>query len=541
MFSENDFFQDCFNGNLDNVEFKLDVIDPNTRDFDGATGLHWAASASRSTIVRVLLERGADCNITNKEGTTPLHEAAGIGSLECVELLLNAGAKPNIKNSSGYTPLTRAAFYGHPEIVVLLLDHGADHSILNQIGISILAAAVMNVPTTNFQKNVELQSRGVNQWGCYDVIPKLLEAGADPNLKKQRAPSAIEVAEAFKIHSLIAALRGNLSKFDEYKNLKNQLIKFGVTDGISLHSGLERNKVSQFISNQLTEFLPATAKLVGLSTTELSSRLNIKSGLMEETINACAEPLDGGHTFSVQINLGMMQYLHHMSKLFVSRVAFETKDGRQNPQYPFEQTMQGFREIATAYYNGNIIQNRGISLRELNKYQMELYADMLHYMEGFVIAHELGHVVQWISQQPLQISRLIETFVYSLICKKQIPFPPELSSIQQEKKLVTNWKNELLADNIGMNIICQTAGERHEDGLAFTACEFFLILLRMLEEFNQHTHCQQISYFTHPPASVRLEVLRSLVNSSKVLPKKPGILPLGELFSEMADWIIAEL
>ena len=54
----NNFFQDCFNGNFDNVEFILECHDPNMCDSDGATGLHWAARASRSTIVRVLLERG---------------------------------------------------------------------------------------------------------------------------------------------------------------------------------------------------------------------------------------------------------------------------------------------------------------------------------------------------------------------------------------------------------------------------------------------------------------------------------------------------
>jgi ankyrin repeat protein len=56
--------------------------------------------------VKLLLEHGADPNIKNKDGITPLHWAvfkSGV-HVEVVKLLLEHGADPNIQNKKGRTP-----------------------------------------------------------------------------------------------------------------------------------------------------------------------------------------------------------------------------------------------------------------------------------------------------------------------------------------------------------------------------------------------------------------------------------------------------
>ena len=52
--------------------------------------------------------------------------AAAAGHTEIVELLIQAGANVNLSNRAGFTPIASAAYAGHGEIVRLLIDAGAD-------------------------------------------------------------------------------------------------------------------------------------------------------------------------------------------------------------------------------------------------------------------------------------------------------------------------------------------------------------------------------------------------------------------------------
>jgi hypothetical protein len=103
--------------------------DPNIRDGDGNTPLHFAASRGCAEVARLLLKHGADPNAQDKSGETPLHVAAYEGCVDVVRLLLEHGADPNIQNENGWTPLHWAASEGCVDVVRHLLEHGADPSI----------------------------------------------------------------------------------------------------------------------------------------------------------------------------------------------------------------------------------------------------------------------------------------------------------------------------------------------------------------------------------------------------------------------------
>jgi hypothetical protein len=94
--------------------------DPNIRDGDGNTPLHFAASKGCAEVARLLLEHGADPNAQDKNGETPLHVAAFNGHVDVVRLLLEHRADPTVKNKDGDTPLDIARARGHREVVSLI-------------------------------------------------------------------------------------------------------------------------------------------------------------------------------------------------------------------------------------------------------------------------------------------------------------------------------------------------------------------------------------------------------------------------------------
>jgi hypothetical protein len=120
----------AISGNFEAVRILIeyDPADINARDEGGSTPLLWA-SGSRyfedGSVVRLLLEHGADTNVQNQIGRTPLHRASMIGALEVVRLLLEHGADVEAKNNVGETALQEAADMEHDEVVELLREHGA--------------------------------------------------------------------------------------------------------------------------------------------------------------------------------------------------------------------------------------------------------------------------------------------------------------------------------------------------------------------------------------------------------------------------------
>jgi len=106
--------------------------------FDGQTPFIRAALAGDITLMRLLLDYGADPNLETYEGSTALMAAAGVNwvvgqtysrsdeeYLEAARLCLELGADANAANSQGFTPMHGATNRGFDEMVRLLFDHGA--------------------------------------------------------------------------------------------------------------------------------------------------------------------------------------------------------------------------------------------------------------------------------------------------------------------------------------------------------------------------------------------------------------------------------
>jgi len=104
-------------GNAESVEMLLKKgANPNYRDNDGFSPLHFAAFYGRAKVAEILIRHGAEVNARDNDGNTPLHTAAKWGNVEVVKLLLKSGADPTVRNNDGKSPLDVARESGQSEV-----------------------------------------------------------------------------------------------------------------------------------------------------------------------------------------------------------------------------------------------------------------------------------------------------------------------------------------------------------------------------------------------------------------------------------------
>lgn len=102
---------------------------PNVRDECGETCLEYAIYDGPVSLVRALLELGADPNYGDHAGFPALFAAidrTAPGRHEVLALLLAAGANVHERGLNDYTALHYAASRDDAEAVEMLLAHGAD-------------------------------------------------------------------------------------------------------------------------------------------------------------------------------------------------------------------------------------------------------------------------------------------------------------------------------------------------------------------------------------------------------------------------------
>lgn len=152
-------------------ESPKDALTHSKRQY-GRSPIHWAAQMGHSEIVQYLIEQGANVDEIDDEKYSVLDFAAYSGNPDVVKILLNRAADPGRRGPGGNTPLQLAIGNGKWDNVRSLLDNApAEKLQVNNVsddGWTALGAAI---------------AREVID---FDVVRRLLAAGADPNPKADK-------------------------------------------------------------------------------------------------------------------------------------------------------------------------------------------------------------------------------------------------------------------------------------------------------------------------------------------------------------------
>jgi len=161
-FGNTPLHQACHNGQGEVVKAMLAKgdMDINARNDDKETPLFLAVAENNILIAELLLDAGADTNISGGHGgNSRLHIAAANENEHLVKSLLTHGARINERNEDGETALIIAAIKGNNYITGTLLEHGADFTYADQDEHTALYYAA--------------------EGGYNDITEKLLIAGAE--------------------------------------------------------------------------------------------------------------------------------------------------------------------------------------------------------------------------------------------------------------------------------------------------------------------------------------------------------------------------
>lgn len=137
-----------------------------------------AAEAGYTSVVEILIKKGAYINFTDLKGKTALIYAFENGHVDVIDFLLLYGVDPNGFDFYGVTPLIRMVHYNNIEGARLLIDYGVDVNKFNR------------------KKSLNPLMYAVQQ-DLPEMFDLLLASGADINITNMQGISPIMVAAQY--------------------------------------------------------------------------------------------------------------------------------------------------------------------------------------------------------------------------------------------------------------------------------------------------------------------------------------------------------
>ena len=237
-----------------------DVNEP--RSGNRMTPLMIAAASGNNSFSILLLENGANPDLTDESGFTAMHYAASDrNGLDVVRALLGRGAQPNPRTTrdtranttsgvsvKGATPLFLAASRGHVETVRALATGGADPRITTDNGTAPLHVAPWG-GDPYFRDWTDEEKRNL-----FETTRLLIELGSDVNSAGEHGWTALHGAAYKGVDAVIQLLveRGaRIEVFDEYGqtplSIANAVITLGSKDAYYQSSRVVRKTTSDLL------------------------------------------------------------------------------------------------------------------------------------------------------------------------------------------------------------------------------------------------------------------------------------------------------
>lgn len=178
----------------------------NARDIYDQTPLHFAAMRGNDPSARDLLScPQVDIEAKDKQMMTPLFVACSYGYVDITRRLVDAGAVLLAKDETLQTPLHRAAMEGHLEIVDLLLTAASTH---NDEGWMLKTMVELRDAEEQTPLHLAVQN------GHLRVAERLLEAGAEVDAVRDNLATPLHAAAAVGDIDLIQLLLNNKARLD---------------------------------------------------------------------------------------------------------------------------------------------------------------------------------------------------------------------------------------------------------------------------------------------------------------------------------------
>ncbi|CAB0037932.1 unnamed protein product [Trichogramma brassicae] len=168
------------------------------RDNLGNTPLHLALRRIKYNVAKLLLEKGADPNLTDADGSTALHICVSDFNDNFAKLIFEVSderhrlVRVDARDKLGRTPLQLAVTTASPTMVDLLLDRGADLSAFTFPTESLFAEFLGTIRSSRGDYELEMSSE------MLDVIERLEKRGYE--LVRS---DALTIMKTFGVYKLI--------------------------------------------------------------------------------------------------------------------------------------------------------------------------------------------------------------------------------------------------------------------------------------------------------------------------------------------------
>jgi ankyrin repeat protein len=193
------------------IQFNRDINLDETDDLQ-MTPLHWCALKGKSSIVELLLQKGANADALNNNKRSALIFAAKNGYTKIVKSLLATGATKNFKDVDGFTAVDWANRAGYYKIVAMIGERPENLIPFNKADVRESYLLIKRVVTKEVSLDFFKQhwkygaliddpvNRGrtvliiAAHQGKIDLLKAVLNMGADPDIATKRGITALMAA-----------------------------------------------------------------------------------------------------------------------------------------------------------------------------------------------------------------------------------------------------------------------------------------------------------------------------------------------------------